>query len=697
MSLGCSGQASAGTGGVTTLPDAETKPLPGFDGFAVDVQAVDSGETDAGDSASDVENDAATDNDAAGPGADATPVDAVSISCSQTCEIDDDCNLIADPCTATLCKDGCCQVAPTMGVPCDDGVPCNGPDACKNGKCTPALPGGCDDGLACTADECDGEKCHHTVLDGWCHIANSCVQAQAALPGEPCKICDPAQDQDSWSQLSGCCKLDSDCTAKGACDKPTCEVTLGACVIVKIPGCCKSDGDCDDGNLCTTDTCDLGTGNCASTAVTCPGPNACQVASCDPTTGQCVPELLPGWCFIDGACTDSSSTNPNNPCQLCVPGNKPNAWSANPGTLCDDGNACTFSDICTSAGDCKGTKQPGCCQSDSDCTNAGVDCKVGLCNMAVGLCTLSDQPGCCTAGVCCDTTEHLLLPTGTACAANVIGSEYQCNGAEIQKRDFTPGCNGNSATACTAAFGTANAGAWATIDSCPAGTQCTPMGSSVPPTCKLLGSCAGACGGSGTYGCKCSSDCVAAGTCCPDAASVCGCGSGTCCDVSAGVVMATGTPCGSPAGVVQYQCAGNALQQRAGQGKCVGSSACSTDVNDVYWSGWQTIQTCNGGCTAAPDGSSGSCLALTGSCLGSCGVQSANGNCSCNASCHAAGTCCADYDVFGCDYGQICGIQGNTCAGTCGTQSNSSSCWCDSLCIANKDCCPDKYLCGCTP
>ncbi len=696
---GCSANAPGGSGVYVAATDTAGQGFPGLDGLVFDIQPSDAGDTAAPDVPDALPADVSTgiDDDARDVADDATAADAVVLACQNTCEIDDDCNVAADPCTASVCQFGCCQVTPTVGAPCDDGVPCNGPDACKNGVCTPAQPAGCDDGLACTFDTCDGEKCHHTVVDGYCHIGSTCVEATASIPGDPCKICDPSQDQESWSKLPGCCKVDADCPILGACDKPTCDATQGKCLIVKVPGCCKGDSDCDDGDLCTTDSCDLASGNCASTAISCAGPSTCQIAACDSADGQCKAQLLTGWCFIDGQCYSTTEPNPANPCQICVDGNAPTSWSPTPGTFCTDNNPCTFSDICTSAGVCKGTAQPGCCQTDADCSNSGIACKVGQCNTGVGLCSLSDKPGCCTAGVCCDVANQAILPAGTACGTSVIGSDYQCSGNDIQKHDFSPGCNGTSPTVCASSLSTAAAGPWATINTCPAGTQCTPQGSGVMPVCQMLGSCAGACGGAGTYGCGCSADCVANGTCCPDATGACGCSAGTCCDVSAGLVLATGTPCGANDAATQWQCAGNDVQKRVGQGKCMGAADCSTAAADVIWSGWQTTQTCTGTCTAAADGSSATCSAPAGSCLGSCGQQSNFGPCSCTVGCKAAGTCCADYDARGCDAAQYCGSQGNTCAGACGGLSNSGACYCDDLCNTYGDCCPDKFICGCSP
>jgi hypothetical protein len=705
----CSADSPSISTGLLPPPDAGSKVVPGFDGFGFDANPEDS--QPPVDAATDVAVDAPDDTTAAtddgvGLGGDGSATDGTQGGCSHPCESPDQCNQATGPdapCIPTTCELGCCHAAATSGDLCDDGQPCNGPDACKNGKCTPAVPSGCDDGLPCTADKCDYnieggvEKCVHTTLSDWCHIGKSCVQGNTSIPGNPCKICDPGQDQDGWSYLAGCCQKDADCVAKGQCDKPTCDVAQGACLIVKIPGCCKSDADCDDGNPCTTDTCDGGSGNCTSTPITCPGSNECQTSTCDPVDGVCKPDLAPGWCYIDGECISSSGVNPNNPCQICEAYNKPLAWSSSPGTFCSDDNPCTFSDVCTAAGTCKGTLQPGCCKTNADCDGGGVPCKIGQCNTSVGLCATVDKPGCCTAGVCCDAASQTLSPAGTSCASNVIGSDYQCSGADVQQRDYTPGCNGFSATSCTSSMASGSPGPWATISTCPANTACMPQGSGIQPSCVVQGSCAGACGTTGTQGCKCSSDCLAVGTCCGDATSACGCTSGVCCDTSAGMVMATGTPCGNPGVAVQFQCSGNAIQQRSGQGKCTGSSACSTATADVIWDPWQTTGTCPANCVAAADGSSASCQAPSGSCLGSCGQQSHFGPCSCAASCKAAGTCCADYDAKGCAVAQACFSQSNTCAGACGGYSQYGSCFCDDLCNSIGDCCPDKFICGCSP
>jgi hypothetical protein len=91
-------------------------------------------------------------------------------------------------------------------------------------------------------------------------------------------------------------------------------------------------GSCDDGNACTVDTCNPN-GTCSYAEPTdCNDSSPCTTDSCDPTTGDCVNEPV---------------TEP---------------------TVCDDGNACTDSDVCGD-GLCEGTAIPGCCLDDAECAD----------------------------------------------------------------------------------------------------------------------------------------------------------------------------------------------------------------------------------------------------------------------------------------------------------------------------------------
>ncbi|HJL33802.1 MAG TPA: hypothetical protein RMI62_32220, partial [Polyangiaceae bacterium LLY-WYZ-15_(1-7)] len=66
----------------------------------------------------------------------------------------------------------------TSAADCDDGLFCNGAEACIAGACVAGAPPSCDDGVACTLDEClEGEDRCQSVPD-------------ASLCG-PDEICDP--------------------------------------------------------------------------------------------------------------------------------------------------------------------------------------------------------------------------------------------------------------------------------------------------------------------------------------------------------------------------------------------------------------------------------------------------------------------------------------------------------------------------
>jgi hypothetical protein len=78
----------------------------------------------------------------------------------------------------------------------------------------------------------------------------------------------------------------------------------------------------------------------------------------------------------------------------------------------------------------------------------------------------------------------------------------------------------------------------------------------------------------------------------------------------------------------------------------------------------------------------------SGSCAGTCGMQSASGTCWCDSQCAGLGDCCADY-------APLC--QPDSCWEQCGWEwasSPSGQCFCDSLCTDLGDCCSD-YAASC--
>src|SRR4051812_16147728 len=75
---------------------------------------------------------------------------------------------------------------------CDDGVYCNGAEACDTGthKCKAGALPSCDDSLACTHDLCNEltKSCEHFGVDSECNAGESCDPAGGCIP--KCKAAD---------------------------------------------------------------------------------------------------------------------------------------------------------------------------------------------------------------------------------------------------------------------------------------------------------------------------------------------------------------------------------------------------------------------------------------------------------------------------------------------------------------------------
>ena len=146
---------------------------------------------------------------------------------------------------------------------------------------------------------------------------------------------------------------------------------------------------CDDGDACTSDdVCDAA-GLCVGTPYTCT-PGLCETSSCDGAGGCTVGYQAPGAACDDGdSCTfmdlcDGSGGCAGTPysCTLevceatstcdgaggCTVTHRP------PGAACDDDDMCTHTDICDGSGACAGTPYTctvGACEASSSCDGAG--------------------------------------------------------------------------------------------------------------------------------------------------------------------------------------------------------------------------------------------------------------------------------------------------------------------------------------
>jgi uncharacterized repeat protein (TIGR01451 family) len=243
------------------------------------------------------------------------------------------------------------------------------------------------------------------------------------------------------------------CTASDQChDAGTCDPNTGLC---SNPT--KTDGSaCDDGNACTqTDTCQAGTCT-GSNPVTCTASDQCHVPGiCDPQTGLCSnPAKTDGSACNDGnACTQTDTcqsgtctgSNPvtctaSDQCHdagTCDPGS---GQCSNPakadGSGCNDGNACTLSDVCQ-AGVCTGL-QPVICAASDQCHNAGT------CDPVSGQCsnpakpngtTCNDGKVCTTGDTCqggtCSGSGTLACDDGDPCTTDTCAEPGGCAHEQI--------------------------------------------------------------------------------------------------------------------------------------------------------------------------------------------------------------------------------------------------------------------------
>lgn len=199
------------------------------------------------------------------------------------------------------------------------------------------------------------------------------ISADASEAGTPGASCALNTDCDGGFCADGVC-CTSACGA-GACD--ACSKAAGAAV----DGICAllTGTPCDDSDACTqTDICQAGV--CAGgNPVACAALDACHDAgACDPATGVC--------------------SDPPKPDQ----------------TSCDDGDACTQSDVCLS-GACTGTSPVVCAALDT-CHS------IGVCDPATGLCDQPEQPD----GALCDDGDF--CTEGDICMAGacVPGAPRGC-------------------------------------------------------------------------------------------------------------------------------------------------------------------------------------------------------------------------------------------------------------------------------
>src|SRR5947208_1430671 len=225
------------------------------------------------------------------------------------------------------------------------------------------------------------------------------------------------------------------------CHQPVCDPATQKCSLQPM----QDGAPCDDGDTCTRlDSCRLGV--CVGPGrIACVAHAPCHDAVCDGATGACSTPPRPDGTPCDdgnactrtdtctsGVCTGSQPIlcRAKDQCHeagvcdpetgLCSNRSKP----ANPdGTACDDGNACTEADACL-AGVCTGTNPVECPPSDQ-CHEAGV------CDPAIGLCSNPPKAdgATCDDGNACSQSDTCIAGTCTGTRLIVCRPPDQCHDA----------------------------------------------------------------------------------------------------------------------------------------------------------------------------------------------------------------------------------------------------------------------------
>lgn len=383
--------------------------------------------------------------------------------CSGNGECDDE-----NPCTTDTCSSGTCFHTDNTNS-CDDGLYCNGVDACAGGSCSihagnpcpaPDGDGNCSESCNETLNNCTGPDPNGSACnDGlYCNGADSCSGGQCSgHSGSPC----PGADGDG--DCSEVCNESADsCTANdpngAACNDGNAQTTndvctSGTCAGTPIPV------NCDDGNPCTLDVANgtacthpaAATGTPCNDGLFCNGADSCNAGACSVHAGNPCP----------GADGDANCRESCNETSDACTANDPN------GANCNDGSAATANDNCSN-GTCAGT--PISCDDNNPCTtdtvngstcvhspvafgtpcNDGVfcngadSCNAGACsNHAGNPCT----GGAVCANVCDETADHCFTVANSPCTTdNNPCTNDVCNGSGSCAHPPRPagsGCNDN--------------------------------------------------------------------------------------------------------------------------------------------------------------------------------------------------------------------------------------------------------------
>jgi hypothetical protein len=285
------------------------------------------------------------------------------------------------------------------GTSCDDGDACTVADVCAAGVCAGTSLPGLDDENACTQDSCDpanGEITHDPVpLNG-----TSCDDGDVCSSGDACR--DGICAGDYTVDVNGDTIDDGDDCTRDFCDadgtRSNQPYTPEEAVELGLGGITYE----DIANPCLQYECALGSGDSphmnSLDRVDCSDPDAgrtngdcvnwtCQNGQCAAIVNAEVVQNAPvqGGLDLNPACRMRECNTRTGLVDYVVDSDKV-------GRACDDGNGCTFSDICHMYGQCAGVSQPhGTPCSDGSACTVGDYCHDAACVSGRDLFALANE------------------------------------------------------------------------------------------------------------------------------------------------------------------------------------------------------------------------------------------------------------------------------------------------------------------
>lgn len=344
------------------------------------------------------------------------------------CTYTSDCSVLTlSTCESVTCSGGFCVVTQApANASCNDGLGCTHSDTCTAYGACAGVPIQCDDLNACTLDSC-------------VEPYGSCLFDGAPMTNHPCTRPDAYTAQcDGRGQCEPGLVLHCPTLDVGVCYTYTPNTTTNNCDVTNRIGSCDDNDRCSINDFCLD-------GACFGVPLDCDDGRYCTSDSCDHLTGECLHTLNGGWCFIDGVCYSDYTVNPLCPCQVCNATMSTYDWSFTVhGDSCDDSDPCTTNDVCDATLQrCAGTPL-NCSAGDSQCTTGYCDrgvCAVIAINEEVPCddgdpCTFEDV---CHSGVCVGATiDYSSFSYASGC---VIASCDPLSGLVVQHAPNYTACN----------------------------------------------------------------------------------------------------------------------------------------------------------------------------------------------------------------------------------------------------------------